>query len=381
LQSIHKGQDDVDFRIGWQDSSDASINTALYIDSTGNVGIGTVSPSQVLDVVGGLQIGNTSTDESGAIRWNDPTFQGYNGTDWLQLSSSTLLVDELDVDEYVNFSTTEQVIGTSYVNVTNGTLVITTAANDVVWIAYTAEVLGGSLASMIFRLVLDGQELDGTEFSNQKESQADETTVSVSIANVPGAGTHTYNLQGKAQSINMRVQSATISALHFKTTGLGTERWLDEAGDTGTGNFIFNQNLTVLEDINFTGLIYGNGSQLTGVGGEDTDWNVSGFYLFPYNLSHKVGIGTSSPDSKLNIVSTVSDSDALIVQDDARKIKIGRDSIAVTDLSDVASDLYLSSNRDVFFAGSGAWKSSGNVGIGTTSPESIFDVSPANTGK
>ena len=161
-----------------------------------------------------------------------------------------------------------------------------------------------------------------------------------------------------------------LMAWHNQTGTLTNYLNLDAGGNAYFGG-----------NINFTGLIYGNGSQLTGVGGEDTDWNVSGFYLFPYNLSHKVGIGTSSPDSKLNIVSTVSDSDALIVQDDARKIKIGRDSIAVTDLSDVASDLYLSSNRDVFFAGSGAWKSSGNVGIGTTSPESIFDVSPANTGK
>ncbi len=72
LQSIHKEQDDVDFRIGWQDSSDASINTALYIDSTGNVGIGTTSPDALLHV--GSNTEDTLFHADGSL--NDVTFEG-----------------------------------------------------------------------------------------------------------------------------------------------------------------------------------------------------------------------------------------------------------------------------------------------------------------
>lgn len=102
--------------------------------------------------------------------------------------------------------------------------------------------------------------------------------------------------------------------------------------------------------------------------GDKGDFTQDNANLFYDNTNNRLGIGTASPDSKLNIVSAGVDSTALIVQDNARKIKIGRDSVAVTTLGDVASDLYLTANDDIFFPGTGAWKNTGNVGIGTTAP-------------
>ena len=81
-----------------------------------------------------------------------------------------------------------------------------------------------------------------------------------------------------------------------------------------------------------------------------------------------VGIGTTSPATKLNIVSTGSDSDALVVQDNARKIKIGRDSIQVTDLSDNNTQLYLNG------AGGNVSIPASGLIIGGTSPKAQLHV-------
>ena len=53
-----------------------------------SVGIGTETPTQKLDVNGGLRIGSTNTANTGAIRWNETRsdFEGYNGAAWVSLT-------------------------------------------------------------------------------------------------------------------------------------------------------------------------------------------------------------------------------------------------------------------------------------------------------
>ena len=65
---------------------DLSFNTVMTIDTNGNIGIGTTTPSEKLDVAGGLKLGTTSSSNAGTIRWTGSDFEGYNGSSWLSLT-------------------------------------------------------------------------------------------------------------------------------------------------------------------------------------------------------------------------------------------------------------------------------------------------------
>jgi hypothetical protein len=54
-----------------------------------NVGINVANPEQSLDVSGAIKIGTTVSAISGSIRWNGSDFEGYNGSAWVSLTSSS----------------------------------------------------------------------------------------------------------------------------------------------------------------------------------------------------------------------------------------------------------------------------------------------------
>jgi hypothetical protein len=62
-----------------------SLANALYIKQGGYVGLGVTNPLEKLHVNGAVLIGNTSTNNTGTIRWNGTNFQGYNGSSWINL--------------------------------------------------------------------------------------------------------------------------------------------------------------------------------------------------------------------------------------------------------------------------------------------------------
>ena len=76
----------------WADSTDADFQSTgpdqFLIRASGGVGIGTTSPDEALDVTGAVKVGNTANTNAGAIRWNGTDFEGYDGSQWISLTSS-----------------------------------------------------------------------------------------------------------------------------------------------------------------------------------------------------------------------------------------------------------------------------------------------------
>jgi len=60
---------------------------AMTINSDSNVGIGTITPMEKLEVNGAILIGNTGLSNAGAIRFDGSNFEGFDGGSWLNLSS------------------------------------------------------------------------------------------------------------------------------------------------------------------------------------------------------------------------------------------------------------------------------------------------------
>ncbi|MDD5569684.1 MAG: hypothetical protein PHD97_00840 [Bacteroidales bacterium] len=65
----------------------------MIIDGSGNVGIGTTTPAQKLEVNGAIKIGTTTTASPGTIKWDGTNFMGYNGTSWLNFGSSVWTIN------------------------------------------------------------------------------------------------------------------------------------------------------------------------------------------------------------------------------------------------------------------------------------------------
>ena len=56
--------------------------------SEGNVGIGSLSPLEKLDVEGAIRLGTTANTSTGTIRWSGTDFEGYNASAWHSLTNS-----------------------------------------------------------------------------------------------------------------------------------------------------------------------------------------------------------------------------------------------------------------------------------------------------
>ena len=67
----------------------SSGETTVRAGGDGNVGIGTASPTQKLDVAGKIKVGDSAaTPTAGTIRWTGSDFEGYDGTQWVSLTST-----------------------------------------------------------------------------------------------------------------------------------------------------------------------------------------------------------------------------------------------------------------------------------------------------
>lgn len=66
----------------------ASILLAFSASAQQGMGIGNSNPQEMLDVSGAIKLGTTSNTNTGTIRWNGANFQGYDGTQWVNLDGA-----------------------------------------------------------------------------------------------------------------------------------------------------------------------------------------------------------------------------------------------------------------------------------------------------
>ena len=85
-------------------------NRKTVITDSGSIGVGTLSPSEKLEVNGALRVGNTSTLNQGTIRWNGADFEGFDGTVWKSFTSTDAAWAEGGKGEIYHESTTSKVI-------------------------------------------------------------------------------------------------------------------------------------------------------------------------------------------------------------------------------------------------------------------------------
>lgn len=65
----------------------AVLFTVLGVNAQ-NVGIGTNTPVEKLDVIGGIKVGNSNGSNAGTIRWDNNHLQVYSGSNWITLDSN-----------------------------------------------------------------------------------------------------------------------------------------------------------------------------------------------------------------------------------------------------------------------------------------------------
>lgn len=71
-----------------ESTSNASKGFILLNPTGGNVGVGTATPAERLEINGGLRVGNSTGSNAGTIRWDGTSFQGNTGSGWVNLSGS-----------------------------------------------------------------------------------------------------------------------------------------------------------------------------------------------------------------------------------------------------------------------------------------------------
>jgi hypothetical protein len=139
------------------------------------------------------------------------------------------------------------------------------------------------------------------------------------------------------------------------------------SGDVGIGTISPAYKLDVNGDVNAT-TYYGDGSNLTGISGSaDADWTISGSDMYSA-VSGNVGIGTTSPATKLHLAST-GDTEFRMTHDDVKNSISFYQSASKTGFLDKDDD-----NDKLNISADGSsphltiLEVNGTVGIGTSSP-------------
>ena len=366
--------------ISFQGDNGTTQSEYARFNSSGNFGIGTTSPSQKLDVVGNV---NLNGDNRHIYFGGSNTFIGENSnSNKLELrgggssASETLYID----------SAGRLGIGTSAPSEkldVAGSIVVNTG-QSLKWGTGATRIVGvdGSYISIFpnnsekVRFLSNGNVLIGTTTDNGDKLTVAGTISTTHTGYTTDAFKVTHNSNDVLLSLYRRADQSTPQAL-IRTGGVS----YFNGGNVGIGTASPAEKLTVSGDANVTGKLaigsasahgtydfynqltsYFNGavtvdSTFTQTGGGDS------------TFSGDVGIGTTSPSQALHVVGSIKTSNKLFLGGNAD----------VIDPSSNSGMMTIGSNQPIRFTNASTTEyaritTSGNVGIGTTSPGQKLDV-------
>jgi len=258
------------------------------------------------------------------------------------------------------------------------TLNLDFSQNYWLWIEVNGEDFGETvnLASVGYAFRAD----DADQLQGKTESE-----LSVSHASTADSATDAQKLGGKTES-QLSVSHASTAdsattaaeALNVDWTGIQNmpSGFSDNVDDTGywtkLGNIIYyntgnvgigrtgpTEKLDVLGNIKASGTICGS----AGCVGDPVEglWTQSGSNV--YRSTGNVGIGTMFPSQKLHVSGNV------------KATKVGAGSFCDSNMANCKTIIELSDDNDWAKSGNNVYKTTGKVGIGTSTPSTVLDVS------
>jgi hypothetical protein len=388
---------------------DNATSTAITINSSEQVGIGTASPSEILHIEGNspyLVISNTG-ENVGGIKMYDSADSGgqYFHLTYDSASSNEVSFDTGASGEYTfNVNTAEKMridssgnlgIGTASpsskldiyngginVDTTGGTLTATRynsgSGSSLILLQKSQSATIGTQSALsngygIGGIITKGS--DGTSFINTTaiSSEVDGT---VSTNSVPSRITFSTNSGSTSYSERMRINSSG-------NVGIGTTNPTAKLQVEGTFSVRSSSTQSFNDSVNANNLTMTNSKAHFNVDGADKDFQVSSDTvpnaLFVQGSDGNVGIGTSSPTYSLQVYKATA----------GNIVRLG--STRTLDISNSDNGTYLGAiwNRNINSVGGiHTWSingsermridSSGNVGINTTNTDTKFSLeSPA----
>lgn len=425
--------------MGTNDSNGLAFETnnveRLRIDSAGNVGIGTTSPTEVLSIIGNIFVKNST---NGAIVGNGNSGTGTSATIFglsNTVNSNLAVVFGRSnittgggggITAIGKFNTVEgrnnQAYGSSNI-VSNGALAVdavTIGENIAYGTSNTVSGVRGSAFGIGNEVTdaLDYVSAFGTEnaissstvtsvFGGDNTISNGSNTAAFGFRNdIIGSSTFAFGYNNDIQNgsfalgkLNVTTannsyligDSLTTSQDGIFKLGLSNTAYIQmlSNGNVGIGTTTADRKLSVIGDINFTGSLYQNGVLFSS--GTSSQWTTTGSDI--YYSTGNVGIGTSTPTTLLSVVGTSTLQNIIpngpfagnmsafdIGASNARwnamwagTYNVGTSTFSISSLIPTRLGIFTAASA----GGTEALSilDNSNVGIGTTSPSAIFSVS------
>ncbi|MHC4858009.1 MAG: autotransporter outer membrane beta-barrel domain-containing protein, partial [Planctomycetota bacterium] len=411
-------------------------NNRMIIDSSGNVGIGTTSPAQKLDVFGAIRVNSDGDRKIDFLRTNGNHFSIEHDTSQIYFYNHTTseipILMQNDGDVIMNAgnvgigtaSPTSKltVAGEITASAANATLNLLSETNGNSTINF-ADPADNNVGQIIYRHNGNSMSFDTNDLERMRidssgnvgigtTSPGAKLTVSDSTDNAAelrvlraNSSSSTYASVGTVggtglfkSSGDVRLQATGAANLSLNTNGSDRIR-IDSAGNVGIGttNIGTNDKLLIKTSVDNSvaqGLVIqrsantdegyinynGGGFQFRSTDGDPIVFGQVSNERMRIDSSGNVGIGTSSPQGDLHVVGKTGTAGRIYLSDKDEGTS-GTDSLLAMKLDTDAyyynrdtGKLFLGTNNDSTHL---TIDSSGNVGIGTTSPGAKLEVKGA----